>query len=247
MSDKQRFEELLKIPAASIRMSAGVGTLSEKYLHAFLKVYFEPDAGCREVKVGRFTADICRGRQITEIQTRSLDKLREKLSYYLSEGYSVRVVFPAAHEKQIVWIDPDTGEIVSRRRSNKHFEYCDCFWELYKIKEFLSERDVSVCLMLIDVDEIRTLDGYGRSRKKRATKVDIIPRSLYGCADLGCLRDYEMFLPNSLGETFGVREYAGAVGTSEENARSGLKILCSVGAVQMCGKEGRRYLYRRTF
>lgn len=95
MTDTERFSELLKLPPESMSVQSGVGTLSEKYLHALLKNFFEPDKSCHEVKVGRFTADILHSdNSITEIQTRSLNKLREKLEYYLLEGHKVRVVYP---------------------------------------------------------------------------------------------------------------------------------------------------------
>ena len=55
-----------------------IGELQEKSLHSFLKYYYEVDEAFHEIKVGSFYADIKKGDKISEIQTRSLDKLRGK-------------------------------------------------------------------------------------------------------------------------------------------------------------------------
>lgn len=63
-------------------------------------------------------ADIYNEHGIIEIQTRQLNKLRDKLSVFLNE-YQVRVVYPMPYEKYLSWIEPETGDITSRRKSPK--------------------------------------------------------------------------------------------------------------------------------
>ncbi len=247
MTDKERFLKLLSLPASEVMVSCGVGTLGEKYLHALLKLFFEPDKEFREVRVGRYTADICRDATITEIQTRSLDKLREKLDYYLLQGYKVRVVLPLPHVKRISWIDPKTGEATGWRASWKKGCFYDCFWELYKIKSFLNREGVSVCLMLIDVQETRWLNGCGRSRKKRSTRIERVPTELYDILNLESPNDYSALVPKSLSHRFTAQEYAEFAGISRERAWSGIKILCEAGVIRQDGKDGRKNLYARTF
>ena len=53
----------------------GIGTLSEKTLHAVLKAYYEPDEDNQEVAVNGYYADIYNQDGIIEIQTRQLGKL----------------------------------------------------------------------------------------------------------------------------------------------------------------------------
>ena len=114
----------------------GIGTLSEKALHAALKDYFQPDKDKQEIKVGRYIADIATQEGIIEIQTRSFDKLRAKLKAFL-EVSGVTVVYPIAGVKYICWIDTQTGEVTKKRKSPKKGSYYDSFAEIYKIKQLL--------------------------------------------------------------------------------------------------------------
>ena len=90
--------------------------MSEKTLHAVLKMYYEPDEDNHEVAIDGYFADIYNEHGIIEIQTRQLNKLRDKLSVFLNE-YPVRVVYPMPYEKYLSWIEPETGDINSRRKS----------------------------------------------------------------------------------------------------------------------------------
>lgn len=244
MTDTERFSELLKLPPESMSVQSGVGTLSEKYLHALLKNFFEPDKSCHEVKVGRFTADILHSdNSITEIQTRSLNKLREKLEYYLLEGHKVRVVYPVPHRKWLIWLDPETGETTSKRRSAKVGTIYDSLWELYKIKYFLDWDNFSICLALIDVEDIKNLDGYGPKRKRRATRYDRIPIALHDMITLCSPKDYSVFLPDGLPKTFTSSEFARLAKIPIDTAYTAINILTYLELVNPIGKRGRMKLY----
>lgn len=246
MTDAERFSELLKQPPKSLSVQSGVGTLSEKYLHALLKSFFEPDKGCHEVKVGRFTADILRENNIIEIQTRSLNKLREKLEFYLLEDYNVTVVYPIAHKKWLIWLDTQTGETTIKRRSPKVGTIYDSLWELYKIKYFLDWHNLSVCLMLIDVEDIKNLDGYGPKKKRRATRFDRVPVALNDIVTLGSPEDYAAFIPMSLPTAFTTRDFAQCAGISMDTAYTAINILTYLELIRQTGKCGRMKLYERT-
>lgn len=86
MTDKQRFDELTKLSPQELHIKAGVGTLSEKYLHALLKRYFEPDTDYHEVGIDRFTADICRDMQIIEIPNPRFGQTPRKAGILSSGG-----------------------------------------------------------------------------------------------------------------------------------------------------------------
>ncbi len=244
MTDSERFSELLSLPKSSLKTGSGVGILGEKYLHAVLKSFFEPEPAFHEQKVGRFTADILRDGFVTEIQTRSLDKLRPKLDYYLCEGYGVRVVLPLPHIKWLIWVDPETGELGSKRRSGRRGSFYDAFWELYKIKDYLGREGLSVCLMLVDLEEYRWLNGFGRTRKRRSTRMERRPVGLGETAELSCPGDYSLFLPEALGTEFTADEFESAAGIAAKYAWSGLKVLEVAGCIELVGKRGRKNLYR---
>ena len=98
--DEKRFLEACTFTVGRAYDRNKVGLLSEKTLHATLKYYFEPDKRYHEQKIGMHYADICRDGQIFEIQTRSMNRLRDKLRAFLEE-YRVCVVYPIPAEKTI--------------------------------------------------------------------------------------------------------------------------------------------------
>lgn len=152
-------------PAGGHGASGGIGTLGEKTLHAVLKHYYEPDISCHEIKVGSYVADIFRENAVTEIQTRQFNKLRDKLDFFL-EQYTVTVVYPIPRTKWLIWMDETTGEVTKRRKSPKVGTAFDAFFELYKIKSRLCHPRLRICLVLLDMEEYRLLNGWSRNKKK---------------------------------------------------------------------------------
>ncbi len=244
-SEKKRFSELLERPKEELLISAGVGTLSEKYLRAVFKYYYEPNPDFHEVGIDRFTADICRDKDIIEIQTRALKRLREKLEYYISEGYYTTVVYPIPHKKWISWLDPDTGEISPKRRSPKTGTIYDSIYELYNIKDYLSSGQVQVVLELVDVWDIKNQDGYGKGKKHRSTRNDRIPLELYDEIILSEPEDYRIFLPGSLPDDFTRSDYSKLTELQGRALSGAIKILEEMGLIELIGMDGRKYLYTK--
>ncbi|MCD8108359.1 MAG: hypothetical protein LUE20_10440 [Oscillospiraceae bacterium] len=244
-SEKKRFSELLERPKEELLISAGVGTLSEKYLHAVFKYYYEPNPDYHEVGIDRFTADICRDRDIIEIQTRSLKRLREKLEYYISAGYYTTVVYPIPHKKWLSWLDPETGELTPKRRSPKTGTAFDSIYELYGIKDYLSSGQAQVVLELVDVWDIKNQDGYGRGRKHRATRNDRIPLELYDEIILSEPEDYLIFLPEALPEEFTRKDYSKLTRLDGLALSGAIKILEEMGLIEFIGQDGKKYVYRK--
>lgn len=116
MPDKKAFEEAKRKIIGIDRQRLGIGTLSEKTVHAILKNYYEPDEDRQEIPIENYVADIFAGGEIIEIQTRQFDKLRGKLSAFLPL-YPVTIVYPIPREKWIIWIDQETGELSGKRKS----------------------------------------------------------------------------------------------------------------------------------
>ena len=78
----------------------GIGTLGEKTLHSVLKLYFEPDEDKHEVALDGYFADIYNQTGVIEIQTRQLNKLRDKLAVFLNH-YPVTVLDPYPYNNWI--------------------------------------------------------------------------------------------------------------------------------------------------
>lgn len=96
-------------------MDKTIGRLNERTLHLTLKNMLEPDPAFHEVKYLGYVADIKRGNEIIEIETRSFANLRKKLDAFL-EDCTVTLVYPVACPKYVVWVDPVTGSC--RRRES---------------------------------------------------------------------------------------------------------------------------------
>jgi ribosomal protein S25 len=220
----------------------GIGTLSEKTVHAVLKEFFKPDGGECEVKVEKHVADIKYGKEIIEIQSRSFGKLSGKLSVFLKK-YHVTIVYPVAHKKTMRYVDPKTGEVQPPRRSSHTGNPYAIFKELVHIIPFLNEKNLSYKIALIDMEEYRLLDGYSKNRKKGATKSDKLPQSLYDIVEIKKAGDFKKFIPDGLEKEFTVKEFAKAAKITGGLAQTVMQILYRTGCVDYAGKRGREYLY----
>lgn len=241
--DRERFEAACRAVSEEGREARGIGTLGEKTLHAVLKRYIEPDVSKHEIKIGGFYADIADSGRITEIQTGSFYPLCKKLDQMLV-SYKVTVVHPIAVNRYICWLDPSGGALVSRRKSPRKGRIYDVLRQLYYIRDMLCDPGLSIKLVLIDLEEYRLLDGYGESRKGRATKYEKIPVSLLDEIDFTDRRDYMMLLPPSLPDLFTAKELASCLGVSSFVSYLAIKVFLETGCIAPAGKIGRSAAYR---
>lgn len=221
-----------------------IGILGEKTIHAVLKNYLVPDESFHEIKVGNFYADIMDKNGIIEIQTRSFDKLRNKLKTFL-QLYPVTIVYPIPHTKWLRWINEETGEISSPRKSPKSGTPYMVFPELYKIKNYLLHPNLRIHIILLDMEEYRLLHGIDKRQRKIATRNDGIPIKLVDEIIINNPYEYYKLIPENLPETFTSKDYQKISKLRPREASIALNILYYVGAVNRIGKKRRAYLYSR--
>ncbi len=221
----------------------GIGTLSEKTVHAVLKNYYVPEESCHEQKVAGFVADAFTGSEIVEIQTRNFNTLRRKLEAYLPL-YDVTIVYPVARTRYLRYIHPETGEITPPRKSPKTGRAYQIFPELYRIKSFLNHEHLHIRIALLDVEEFRFLDGSGADKKKGATKSNAFPLDFIQEITLLSPADYTQLLPEGLPTPFSTKDYKKAAHITQSVASVALNILLAVDIVERVGKEGNLYLYQ---
>lgn len=219
----------------------GIGTLGEKTIHAVVKNYIEPDEDFHEVPLEGYVADIYRDGSVVEVQTANFNTMRAKLAAFLPR-YRVTIVYPVPAVKWLRWLDTDTGELSERRKSPKRGTPFLVFKELYRIKPFLKDPNLSIRILLIDMEETRLLDGWSADRKKGSHRYDRIPIDLVEDICLSCIEDYRMMIPPEL-SGFTSREYAKAAKLTVGGAQTALNILYDLGVVERIGKKGRSYLY----
>ncbi|MGN0328969.1 MAG: hypothetical protein ACI4D4_08315 [Lachnospira sp.] len=241
--DHGRFLEAKEKIIGKSHNDKGIGTLSEKTVHAVLKNFYEPNEDNHEVALEGYFADIYNEQGVIEIQTRQFNKLRDKLSVFL-QYYPVTIVYPMPYNKWLSWIDSESGDVGKKHKSPRHFDVYDAFYEMYKIKEFLKNPNIRINLVLMDMEEYKILNGWNYTKKRGATRYDRIPLGIRKIVKLEQPEDYMQFVPIELEDTFTSADFAKAAKISKETAGQALNILYYMGTVKRVGRNGNSYVYR---
>lgn len=231
------------IQASQQGAGRGIGRLSEKAMHAALKYYFEPNDQFHEVKIANYFADVANAKGILEVQTASFGNLRPKLEVFL-ESWPVEVVYPVAQVKYVNWVDPQTGEVTSTRKSPKRGSVYDICKELVYVKPFLQHPRLSFTVALLEVDEFKLLNGWGADKKYRASRQERIPKQLFGTVRLGGAEGYGALLPPDLPSPFSSKDYKAATRLSPQVSSRAMNVLKYLQAIVPVGKKGNLILYQ---
>ena len=240
--DEKRFAAAKEKIIGKSRERIGIGTLSEKTVHAVLKHYYAPDEEMHEIPIEHYVADIYTGMEIIEIQTRAMNRMRKKLEVFLPL-YPVTIVYPIPRQKWLFWIDEETGEVSQKRKSPKKGNVYQAFIELYKIRPFLAHPNLRLRLDLIDMEEYRLLNGWSRDKKKGSERYDRIPIAFEEEISMNDIRDYMQLIPYELPEQFTVKEFAKCAKIPARLASTVLLIFNDLKLVTRVGKIGNSYIY----
>ena len=221
----------------------GIGTLSEKTMHAVLKEYYQPFSDSQEVRIGNFVADIVSETGIIEIQTRAFYRLIKKLDCFL-EFCDVTVVTALPAVKYLSWLDPETGEFTNRRKSPHRATIYDAIHELYSIKYTLDNPRMHLRLLLLEVEDIRYLNGWSKNRKRGSSRCDRIPIDIIDEVEFNCPDDYRKFIPENLPEIFTSDDFAKCANISLNTAQTTLNILSYLELVDKVARSGKAFLYK---
>ncbi len=243
MVDSERFQAVCAAVMREERQSIGIGTLSEKTLHAVLKRYYEPDTDSHEIQIGQYVADIVGENGIIEIQTAQFGRMKKKLAAFL-EVCPVTVVHPVPVKRKLGWIDPEQGEVVSLRSAPCKDPRADIFLELVRISGLLLHPNLTLCFPLIELEEYRFLNPREKNPKKHPSRCDRIPTALTAEWQLSSPADYRQFLPAGLPEPFDSRQFAKAANCAISTARVMLYVLNEIGLTPRVGKLKNSYLYQ---
>lgn len=224
----------------------GIGVYAESGLHASLKAHYAGPEGRLEVALEGRIVDLVRGapgnEELVEIQTRRFDKISAKV-LALAEGHKVRLVHPVVAELRIARLSPETGEVLSERKSPKAGDLWSIFDELMRAPALMVARNVTVELVLVRCREIRCRDGTG-SWRRRGDKV--LSRDLEEVLEARAFSkpsDWLRLLPKNLDPPWSSASLGEALGIGAERARRVLYSFACAGLIEPVGKEGRRKLY----
>ena len=241
--NKEQFEIARNKIIGVQRERIGIGTLSEKSVHAILKNYMEPDEDYHEIPVNGYVADIYKDGRIIEIQTANFNKLRNKLEIFLND-YDVTVVYPIPYIKWIRWLDEETGHIGDKHKSPKKGNPYEVFFQLYKIKSYLKNPNLHIKVVMINMEEIRLLNGWSSDKKRGSSRFDRLPVELVDEVNFETIEDYMQMVPIELEDEFTSKEYAESAHISVGMAQTALNILTYLETVKRVGKRGKSILYK---
>ena len=231
--------------------SIGIGTLGEKTLHQYLKSYLEPDLSLHEVPVGRYVGDIVNAQGVTEIQTGGFYPLKKKLVYYLADpslsGKRITVVCPLPSIKWLIWIDPQSGLTTQRRRSPKRAQPWEICRQMIYLLDFLRHPSLRFQILMMEWEEFRCQNGWGRDGKKGSQRYERIPLQVLHEYWIDCANpnSFHILLPPGLPALFTVKDLMKAGKVSQRLAQQMVQVLKAVQIIEMRGKAGRSNLYAR--
>ena len=242
--NKQAFYQAIEFVKQNGKKQSGIGTLSERSVHAVLKKYYEPFSDSHEIKLGRYIADIVGENGIIEIQTAQLFKLKDKLKTFIP-CCRTTVVYPLIAERRIVKCDIH-GNKISARKSPLKLNPYNAFEELYPLREFISDENFRFCICIIKADVFKAPGKTTKGKTKNNIKSDTVPTELIDEIYLNSPRDYFQFIPENLPEKFTSADFSETARISKNLARTFLNTVTAAGCAERCGKSGNNILFRIT-
>lgn len=230
-----------------------IGELNESTMHHYIKFIISTDKEQHEIKVKQDfgetlgIADVMleSTKEIFEIQTKHQYKLKDKISGYLRNGYKTIVVYPVVSSKTIHWIDPQSKRLEDTTKSTKKMNNSHILECMYDLKQFIGQ--IEFMIVNLDIIEYKYLDGFGASRKRRATKIDKVPVKINQVIRLKTVDDYRQLIKDDLKTSeikFSSKEFSRIQHISIESARKQLNVLTLMGIVQKVDKIGNSIIYR---
>lgn len=218
--------------------------MQESALHAALKSMYTHTGDQQEALVGGYIVDVVRGDVLIEIQTRSFNKIKNKLQALL-DRHRIHLIYPVAEEKWIVKYSSPTRTSFSRRKSPRRGRVEDIFYEIKSIPELIAHPNLVIEILMIREEEIRQADGRGSWRRRGVSIVDRRLVDILSRTTLDSPADYHRFLPAALPNLFTSRDLANASGLSLPLANKMTYCLRYLGVIRQIGKQGKSFLYEQ--
>ncbi len=253
VAEELRFSRLCHEELTRQKERDGIGLLEEKRLHSIFKRWICDDFATHEQKVpGRgeksrkFVADVLtKDGEIFEIQTADLYPMRKKIEFYLTQtDHKVTVVHPLIGKKQILWMHPETGEITPARSPLRE-GVLHGVAQLKAFLPYLCNERFHLIFPVIEAEEYRLLDGWGRSGKRGSHRYELLPRALTEVHRLSAREDFIALLPELPAE-FTAKEFGKLTRLRGYDLYDVLAVYEGLGVLEKCGKRARAALWRKT-
>jgi hypothetical protein len=215
----------------------------ESSLHSSLKKWYFLEGDRLEANVNDFIVDIVRGDLLIEIQTANFSAIESKLRCLLRD-HKVRLVHPIPKTKWIVHKSMPKGEIIGRRRSPKRGSIYDLFGELIRIPDLFSTNNLSVEVLMIELEEVWCNDGRGSWRRKGASVEDRKLISVSESVMFENKTDFLRVMPKDLPNPFSNRDLAENLRMPISQSRKMTYSLRKIGTIEHAGRNGRQMQFR---
>ena len=245
--EKLKFEKICLDLREEKPISEGIGTYQEKTLHRILKKYVCPKTQLHEVEIGNFIADAILENTIYEIQSAGLFPLKKKIAYYIEHtDKKIKIVCPILTAKRVIWVNPESGETSTPRKSPVGHGKMRVLPELVYLLPVLDFERVSFLIIGIEADDYKLLNGKGSDKKHGASRIERIPRSLTMLKSLSSKEDIaSFFMPTELEKTFCSSDFSRLTNLRRRTLSAALKVLTSLQIICADGKKGNAVMYRR--
>jgi len=222
--------------------SNDIGTLNESSLHSTLKLRYKKAEDQLEVPIENFVIDIVRDDLLIEIQTKNFSSIKNKLETLL-KNHRVRLIHPIVKDKWIINMDQQTSKIISKRLSPSHQSYLDIFEELIRIPDLISNPNLTIELVVVQIEEFRINDGKGSWRRKGWSiydkkLVNIVEKKEF-CSPI----DFLMLKPSTLKPPFTNADLAYSLKKPLRLAQKMSYCLRKMGIIKVVSKSGRSMLF----
>ena len=218
-----------------------IGERSEHSLHRIIKYLIDPTSLHHEQKISGKVVDIYLDNHIYEIQTKAFHNLRNKLETLLP-NYQVTIVYPCIINKTITKFD-EQGEVKLIRKSPKKGKVINTLLELYRIKFFLDNPNLSIKILCIDVDEYQQEVKKSYKNRHGRIRVDQVPSKIIEEININKKEDYYKIIPVVENE-FKLSEYAKLIKVRGKQVSYMFSVIRYLGLVEQTGKSGKAYTYK---
>jgi hypothetical protein len=215
----------------------GIGTRSESSLHAAIKLLVSEPGDRFEVPIDGFVVDVVRGDTCIEVQTGGFGAMGNKLDRLLGD-YHVHVVHPIAVESWIERRDKPT------RKSPKRGCLHDVFGELVSVPTMLDHPNLTIEVLLVQVDVLKVEDPTMRRRRGGWRTVDRRLRTVLDRHGLRTPSDLVSLLPPDLPGEWTTKDVAAGARIPRRTAQQMAYVLKANGLVTEVGRDraGSRYV-----
>ena len=215
----------------------------ENTLHRQLKELYVAEADDREVAVDGFRIDAIVDDTLVEIQCSPLLAIRDKVRQLL-ESHVVLVVKPLAARKYLITRQRKRGKVVSRRYSPARCSSLNLFEELVHFVDVFPHPNLTLELLLVEVEEHRIKRKPRRWRGKDHRVEDRRLRSVGERHEFRTVEDLLSLLPPGLPAEFTTADIADRAECPRWLAQKMAYCLRRIGALETVDQRGRLRVYR---